>query len=226
MIIKLLVDAGNMKPGPAVSQQLGPLGINLGKVIQEVNEATKQFTGLKVPVELDIDPSTKEFVVRVRSPPVSELLKKEAGIEKGSGEAGKMPVGNLAIEQIIKIAKTKYPDLLTNNFVAAVKTVLGTCVSLGLLVEGKDPREVIREIKQNKYAREISEQKTEVSHEKLQKLRKQFERIKVEQEKAKAEEETEAEEEQGGEEKLEEAKEEKAEEKREEGGEETEEKKK
>ncbi len=200
MIIKLLVDGGEMKPGPAVSQQLGPLGINLGKVIQEVNEATKQFKGLKVPVELDVDPSTKEFTITVKSPPVAELLKKEAGIKKGSGEAGKVPCGNLAIEQIIKVAKTKYNDLLVNSFVAAVKTVLGTCVSLGMLVEGKDPREVIREINEGKYKEEIESQKTEVPAEKLQKLKADFERIKAKQEKAIKE----AEAEEGAEEKKEE----------------------
>ena len=85
MQIKLLVEGGAMQPGPALSQKLGPAGINLGQVISKVNDATKDFKGLKVPVELDVDTGTKEFNVQVFSPPASELLKKELGVEKGSG---------------------------------------------------------------------------------------------------------------------------------------------
>jgi large subunit ribosomal protein L11 len=85
MIVKLIVEGGNMKPGPAVSQQLGPLGINLGKVIQDVNDSTAGFKGMKVPVKLDVNPKTKEFLIEVSSPPVSELIKKEINVKKGSG---------------------------------------------------------------------------------------------------------------------------------------------
>ena len=76
MQIKLLVEGGSMKPGPALSQKLGPAGINVNEVITKVNEATKNFKGLKVPVELEVDLSTKDIEVNVFSPPVSELLKK------------------------------------------------------------------------------------------------------------------------------------------------------
>ena len=65
MQIKLLIDGGKMEPGPALSQKLGPIGINIGQVIQKVNDSTKNFNGLKVPVELDIDPSTKSFEIKV-----------------------------------------------------------------------------------------------------------------------------------------------------------------
>jgi large subunit ribosomal protein L11 len=77
MIIKLLVEGGNMKPNPAIAQKLGPLGINIGKVIQDVNNATSSFQGLKVPVELDVNAKTKNFSIHVSSPPVSGLIKKE-----------------------------------------------------------------------------------------------------------------------------------------------------
>ena len=79
MQIKLLVEGGAMKPGPTLSQKLGPAGINVGQVISKVNDATKDFKGLKVPVELDVDSLTKEFEIFVFSPPVSELLKRELG---------------------------------------------------------------------------------------------------------------------------------------------------
>lgn len=183
MQIKILAEGGEMKPGPALSQRLGPAGIPLNKVIQEVNEATKDFKGMKVPVELDVDLSTKEFDVKVFSPPVSELLKKEIGIEKGSATQKKINVANASIEQIISVAKTKFPDLLSKNLKAAVKTVLGSCVSLGILVESKTPQEVILEIGQGKYNSEISQEKTKTSEEKRKELDESFEKIKAKQEK-------------------------------------------
>ncbi|MEM2031676.1 MAG: 50S ribosomal protein L11, partial [Candidatus Pacearchaeota archaeon] len=102
MEIKLLVDAGEMKPGPALSQKLGPLGINIGKVIAEVNNATREFSGMKVPVVLEID-KAKNIKVKVLTPPTSELLKKEIGIEKGSPMPNKIKIANIPIELVIKI---------------------------------------------------------------------------------------------------------------------------
>lgn len=182
MKVKLLVEGGEMKPGPALSQKLGPLGINVSQVMQRVNEATKDFKGLKVPVELDIDASTREFEVEVFSPPVSELLKKELGVEKGSGVQKKLYVGNMSIEQIISISKTKLPNLLSRDLKSAVKTIVGTCVSLGILVESKSALEVEQEIDKGKYDKEISEERTETSPEKREELDKYFEIVKDEQE--------------------------------------------
>src|SRR3989344_1481812 len=115
MQIKLLVEGGNMQPGPVLSQKIGPLGLNMSQVIQKINDATKNFEGLKVPVELEINPSTKHIEVVVFSPPVSELLKKELGIEKGSGDHKKIKVANASIEQIISVAQTKLPNLLSKD---------------------------------------------------------------------------------------------------------------
>jgi large subunit ribosomal protein L11 len=190
MQIKLLVEGGSMKPGPALSQKLGPIGININQVIQKVNDATKDFNGLKVPVELDVDTSTKEFGVKVFSPPVSELLKKELGIEKGSGMQKKIQVANASIEQIISIAKTKLPNLLCKDLKAAVKTVIGSCVSLGILIENKPASEVEQQIDGGKYDKEIQEEKTEVSQEKKAKLEKYFVKLsEAEEKKIKQEEE-------------------------------------
>ena len=134
MIINLLVEGGNMEPGPALAQKLGPLGINIGKVISEVNKSTASFKGIKVPVDLDIDTSTKEFKIKVKSPPVAELIKKELGLEKGAGDHKKVQVANMAIEQVISIANLKLPEMLEKDLKAAVKTVIGCCVSLGVLI--------------------------------------------------------------------------------------------
>jgi large subunit ribosomal protein L11 len=172
-----------MKPGPALSQKLGPLGIPLNNVIQRVNDATKSFNGLKVPVELNIDAATRDFDVKVFSPPVSELLKKELGIEKGSGAQKKIKVGNASIEQIISLAKTKSQNLLCKDFKSAVKTIVGTCVSLGILIEDKPAVEIEKEIEEGKYDKEINAMVSVTPPDKKKKLGEYFANIKKEQDK-------------------------------------------
>lgn len=187
-VIKLIVDGGAMKPGPTIAQQLGPKGINIGKVIEDINKATSGFKGVKVPVELDVNEKTKKYEIKVSSPPVAELLKKELGLEKGSGEAGKIKISNAGIENIISIAQTKLPNMLARDLKNAVKLVLGSCVSLGILVENKSPVEVIAEVNAGKYDNEIKNIKTDISPVKKAELHAYFMKVKAQQEaKAKAE---------------------------------------
>jgi large subunit ribosomal protein L11 len=174
MDIKLIVDAGAMKPGPALSQKLGPAGVNVNQVITKVNDATKAFKGMKVPVTVEVDMDTKELTVVVSSPPASELLKKAVNAEKGSGAASKVKVGNLSIEEIISIARTKHPNLLARTLKSAVKAIVGTCVSLGILIESKSPAEVQQEIDDGKYDSEINSEKTEPSQDKKSELDRYF----------------------------------------------------
>lgn len=191
MIVKLLVEGGNMTPGPAIAQQLGPMGINMGQVISQVNEATQSFKGITVPVHLDVDATTKEFTIKVLSPPTSELIKKELGVEKASGERLKTTVGNLAIEQVISVAKTKHENMLSREFPETVKSVIGTCLALGVLIENKDPKDILEQIKSGKYKAEIESQKTDLDPEKKQRLDDFFTGVSKEQEAAKAAEEAE-----------------------------------
>ncbi|MCX6742294.1 MAG: hypothetical protein NTX24_03940 [Candidatus Pacearchaeota archaeon] len=182
MQIKLLVDGGAMKPGPALSQKIGPLGMNMGKIIADVNKATAGFKGIKVPAVLDINTKTKEFTVQVFTPPTSELLKREVGIEKGSPQPNKIKMGNIPLEIVIKVAKIKEKDMMVNGMNEAVDSVLGTCMSLGLLVEGKNPVEVIQEVKEGKHNDLISKGAEQASPEKIAQLNKDFEKIKKAQE--------------------------------------------
>jgi len=163
--ISLLVKGGAASGGPPLGPALGPMGIPVNKVVSAINEKTAALKGMEVPVKVIIDTENKTFEIEVGTPPTSALLKKEAGIEKGTSSPIK--VSNLAIEQIIKVAKTKSEDLLGSDLKKKVKEVLGTCVSLGLEVEGKDPKEVIKEVDQGKYDKEINEGITEVPQEKL-----------------------------------------------------------
>lgn len=179
--IKLLVEGGQMAPTPALSQKLGPLGINVGQVISKVNSATTDFKGLKVPVELIIDPKTKEMDVKVFSPPTSELIKKEIGAPSCSGDQKKLQVGNLSIEQVISIANSKMQNLLCKDLKAAVKSVVGTCTSLGVLVESKLASELGEDIDSGKYDKEINGNITETPEEKRKELDSYFQEINAKQ---------------------------------------------
>ncbi|MEK6893185.1 MAG: 50S ribosomal protein L11 [Nanoarchaeota archaeon] len=183
MIIKLIVDGGDMKVGPAVAQQVGPLGINLGKLTADVNKETAGFKGIKVPVEIDVDAKTKNYKIKVFSPPVSELIKKELGLEKGSGNAGAVKVGNIAFERIVDIAKTKMPGLLAKNLSASVKLVVGTCVALGVLIDNKPAKEIEQDIDSGVYDKEIKQEITQPSEEKKNKLKEFYATIKEKQDK-------------------------------------------
>src|SRR3989344_4584359 len=183
MIVKLIVDGGDMKPGPAVAQQIGPLGINLGKVIADVNAATLRFKGTKVPVEIDVDTKTKNYRIKVFSPPVAELIKKELGLEKGSGSAGNYKVGNIALERIIDIAKTKHSNLLAKDLKSAVKLIVGTCVSLGILIDNKLAKDIEKDVDSGVYDKEIKNEITTVSEEKKKQLAEFYVTVKEKQDK-------------------------------------------
>lgn len=144
--VDALVDGGQATAGPPLGPALGPLGLNLNQVIAAINEKTKDFDGMKVPIKLVVNPETKEFEVKVGTPPVSALIKRELGIEKGAQIPGEEVVGDLTLDQAKKIARIKMDNMLSYTEKAAVKEVLGTCVSMGVTVEGKSPKEVQKEL--------------------------------------------------------------------------------
>lgn len=149
--IDALVDGGKASAGPPLGPALGPMGVNISAVVNTINEKTKEFDGMKVPVTVIIDTDTKEFEVEVGSPPTSALIKKELSIEKGSGDARTNFVGNLKIDQAVKLARMKRDGMLAADLKAAVKEILGACVSMGVTVEGKPPKEMLKEITDGKY---------------------------------------------------------------------------
>ena len=192
-IIDLLVDGGKAVASPQIGQKLGPAGINISDVLKQINEKTALFAGMKVPIKLNVDTSTKEVEFIIGTPPVSELIKKELGVEKGSSAMNLDKIGNLAIEQVIKLAKMKKESMLVNTFKKAVKNIVGSCCSIGSLIEGKEPKVIEKEIDLGVYDALISAERTEISDEKKILLKQQLEmvreEIKKEQEKAKAKEE-------------------------------------
>ena len=150
-IVNLLVSGGQATAGPPLGPALGPLGVNVLEIVNKINELTKDYAGMKVPVKVTVNPETKEFDVTVGTPTTSALIVRELKIEKGSGTPNTEKVGNLTMEQVVRISELKRAELLAKTLKAAAKEVLGSCVSMGVTVEGKDPREVQREMDEGKY---------------------------------------------------------------------------
>lgn len=160
--IKLLVSGGKASAGPPLGPTLAPLKMNIQEIVSAINEKTKEFNGIDVPVEVIIETDDKSFQIKVGTPPISSMIKKELKTDKLSkaafgtytpkeGEQYKPFSGNITFEQAVKIARAKGDGLLTHNFKRAVKQVIGSCVSTGVNVEGKHPKEVLKEVDEGKW---------------------------------------------------------------------------
>jgi large subunit ribosomal protein L11 len=149
-VVEVLVAGGKATAGPPIGPALGPLGINVKAVVDEINKKTGSFNGMQVPVKIEVD-DKKNFTVTVGIPPTTALIKKEANIEKGSAEPSTIVVGNLPLEAAVSIARMKKDDMLSYDLKTAVKEVVGTCVSMGVTVDGKKPKEVIAAINAGAY---------------------------------------------------------------------------
>src|SRR3989344_201296 len=165
-IIEILVEGGKAKADASLAQRLGPMKINIQEVLKVINEKTHSFNGMRVPVKIIVDPETKDFEISIGTPPISELIKKELNLQKGSSFPNKDKVFNIGIEQAIKIAKMKESSILHNSLKSVVKTVIGSCNSLGILVEGKKSDEIGKDIDEGKYDKEINSVKTEMDESK------------------------------------------------------------
>ncbi|RLF47885.1 MAG: 50S ribosomal protein L11 [Thermoplasmata archaeon] len=149
--VEVLIEGGKATPGPPVGPALGPLGINVGEVVKKINELTRDFEGMKVPVKIKVDPNTKEYEIEIGTPPVAALVMKELSVEKASSNARTEKVGDLRFEQVVKIARMKSQSMTGSGLKSNVKTVLGTCLSMGVTVDGKDPRDVQRLVDKGEY---------------------------------------------------------------------------
>ena len=150
-IVEALISGGQATAGPPLGPALGPLGVNVLAIVNKMNEITSDYSGMKVPVKVSVDTDTKEFEVSVGTPTTSALLVSELGITKGSGVPSTEKVGDLSLDQVVRIAKVKAEDVLARDLKGAVKEILGTSVTMGVTVEGKDPREVQKEVDKGKH---------------------------------------------------------------------------
>lgn len=146
-----LVEGGKASAGPPIAPVLGPTGANLFQIVTRINELTEDLKGLKVPVTIVVDDDTKEFEITVGLPPTSALIIKEVGVEKGTGATGTEITGDITFDQVLSVVRAKEADLLGSSRTNQVKSVLGTCVSMGVTVDGKDARTVQQEIDQGLY---------------------------------------------------------------------------
>lgn len=151
MKIDALVEGGKASAGPPLGPALGPAGVNIGQVVAKINEKTKAFAGMKVPIVVVVDPATKSFEIEVGTPPASALIIKELGIEKGSGEAKTTFVGDLTLDQAAKVAGMKKDSLLAASLKAAVMEISGTCVSMGVKLDGKSAKEFQKAVTNGDY---------------------------------------------------------------------------
>jgi large subunit ribosomal protein L11 len=142
--VSILVEGGKAAAGATLGSALGPLGVNVGQVVTKINEQTKEFAGMRVPVIVRVDPNTREFTLVVGRPPVAALLLKEAKKEKGSGKPKTEVIGDVSLEAVKRIAESKGDDLHGRSMEEKMNQVIGSCVSLGITVGGEDPRTLLK----------------------------------------------------------------------------------
>ena len=149
--VSALVTGGQASAGPPLGPTLGPLGVNILQIVSTINEKTKDFEGMKVPITVSVDKKTKQWTVDVGIPSAAALILKEAGLQKGSGTSGAAWVGDIPIDAVVKVAKLKIDSSYAQDIKSAAKEVVGTCLSLGIKVNGKNPKEVTPEIEAGKF---------------------------------------------------------------------------
>ncbi len=154
--ISVLVVGGEATAGQPLGPALGPLGVNVLAIVNEINRITGDFKGMRVPVKVEVDTDTKKFTVSVGTPTTSALLVKEAGIAKGSGKPNVDFVGSITFDKVLGIAKIKINDSYAKSIKSSTKEVVGSCVSLGLKVENEDPRQFMRQIEEGKWDKAIT----------------------------------------------------------------------
>jgi large subunit ribosomal protein L11 len=162
--IKAIVQAGKASAAPPLGPSLAALKINTGEVISAINEKTKDLEGMEVPVTIDVEPSTKKFKISVGTPSLTALIRKELKVKK----LAKAPFNvyekedvkeefkeSLSFDKIVKFAKMKMDDMKTDDLKNAVKQAVSFCVSAGVYIEEKRPKEILKEIDEGKWDEKI-----------------------------------------------------------------------
>src|SRR3989442_2827178 len=153
--VDAIIDGGKATAGVPLGPQLGPLGVSMLQIVNKINELTKPYAGMKVPVKILVNVEDKSYEVEIGTPTTSALIVKELGVEKGSGTPKATKVGNLSPEQLVKIAEMKRTDSYAKTVIAAVKEVAGACVSMGVTVDSKEPKEFIKDLDRGLYEKAL-----------------------------------------------------------------------
>lgn len=149
--VSALVTGGQANAGPPLGPTLGPLGVNILQIVNAINDKTKDFEGMKVPVTVSVDKKTKQWTVEVGIPSAAALILKEAGLQKGSGTSGATWVGDITIDSAVKVARLKIDSSYAMSVRSATKEVIGTCLTLGIKVDGKNPKEATKDLESGKW---------------------------------------------------------------------------
>lgn len=179
-VVEILIEGGKATAAPPLGPAMGPLGVNIGQVVADINKKTTDFKGMQVPVKVEVDTDTKEYKISVGTPPASALIKKESKVDKGSGKPHQDYVADLKIEQIIKIAKMKEDSLMGKTPKEQVKEIIGTCRSMGVKVEEVSAQEAIDLVNSGKFDEEITSGKTELSAEEQKEIDEERKRLQKE----------------------------------------------
>jgi large subunit ribosomal protein L11 len=153
--VNAMVEGGKATPAPPLGPSLAPTGVNVGQVVAQINERTRDFAGMQVPVTVVVDKAARTFTITVGTPPMSSLVKKELGIrepvKEEPGVKGKKAIGDMTIEQCVKVAKMKADATLARTLKAQVAEVMGSCLSLGATVDGQNAKEAIKKLQAGGY---------------------------------------------------------------------------
>ncbi|ALL00510.1 50S ribosomal protein L11p [Pyrodictium delaneyi] len=160
-VINVKVKGGEASPAPPLSDSLKKVGLDVEKVVEEINKLTERYKGFEVQVKIIVDEDTKEYEIEVKPPTTTELLLKAVGAKEPSGDPMHQKIGDLPFEKIVEIAIMKKPALTAKTLKAAVKTILGSARSIGITVDGKDPKQVTREVEEGVYDAVLSKYEEE-----------------------------------------------------------------
>ena len=179
-VVEVLIEGGKATAAPPLGPAMGPLGVNIGQVVADINKKTTEFKGMQVPVKVEVNTDTKAYTISIGTPPASALIKKEAQVAKGSGKPHQDYVADLKIEQIIKIAKMKEDSLMGKTPKEQVKEIIGTCRSMGVKVEEGSAQQAIDLVNSGKFDKEIISGKTEISAEEQKEIDEERKRLQKE----------------------------------------------
>src|SRR5487761_819167 len=154
--VSALIVGGEATAGQPLGPSLGPLGVNVMAIVKQINDLTKDYAGMRVPVKINVDTDSKQFEVEVGIPTASALIVKESGVAKGSATPKTAVAGNLTVESLVKIASVKKPQSYGGSVKAVAKEVAGSCVSMGVTIEGKPAKEFIEEVNQGNWDEALS----------------------------------------------------------------------
>lgn len=149
--VRLKVKGASASPQPPVGPAIAQLGLDVNEVVSKINELTKHLKDIEVSVLLHVDTDTKNYRIEVKSPSSSSLLLKMAGVSEPSGDPAHKKVGNLSVEDVIKVALMKKNEMNSRSLKAAVKSLVSTASTIGLSVDGKSAKEVIKLIDEGFY---------------------------------------------------------------------------